>query len=363
MQNDDKYNRKYVFVCGLPRSGTSVLGRNIGRLEDCTDFKNTGVGMDEGQFLQDVYPTAHEFGGAGRFGFDSRTHRTETSSLLTAENVARLRASWHTHWDNSKTIFVEKTPGNLLMTRFLQAAFPNSYFIVIRRHPVPVGMAAQKWKVNVTSLYSMFEHWLHCHELFEQDKKYLKHVYELRYEDYVENPGKYHEEIAPFLGTRVPDPPKEDKLRYVAHWRDEFSLRVPERAMEETSGAYNKKYFDRWCNLLRNSFFKSYYRYIARKYEPRFAKYGYSLTKGLGVSEEVLQRGGKISNAVGALCCFGADAGAFTWRLSVRSKEQLRLTTKAVLPEFVVSRIRKARQRQSLQSLSKSRERAGATSH
>jgi hypothetical protein len=32
------------------------------------------------------------------------------------------------------------------------------------------------------------------------------------------------------------------------------------------------KYFDRWYHLLTNSSFKGYYRYIARKYEPRFAK-------------------------------------------------------------------------------------------
>jgi hypothetical protein len=194
----DKDNHKYVFVCGLHRSGTSVLGRNIGRLKDCTSFKNTGVLMDAGQRLQDVYPIAAEYGGAGRFGFDPRTHRTETSELLTPENIARLRASWHAHWDDNKTIYVEKTPGNLLMTRFLQAAFPNSYFIAIRRHPVAASMASQKWKVNVTSLDNLFEHWLHCHEVFEQDKKYLKHVYELRYEDYVENPGNNHEEIAAF---------------------------------------------------------------------------------------------------------------------------------------------------------------------
>src|SRR5712691_10608496 len=109
LQDDERDNRKYVFVCGLPRSGPSLLGRNIGRLENCTDLKNTGVIEDEGQYLQDVYPTAHAFGGAGRFGFDSRTHRTESSPLLTPENVARLHSSWHAHWDNTKTIFVEKT--------------------------------------------------------------------------------------------------------------------------------------------------------------------------------------------------------------------------------------------------------------
>jgi hypothetical protein len=234
------------------------------------------------------------------------------------------------------------------MTRFLQAAFPNSYFIAIRRHPVAVSMASQKWKVNVTSLDNLFEHWLHCHELFERDKKYLKHVYELRYEDYVENPGKYHEEIAAFLGTRVPEPPKEDQLRIVTDWRNPMGMRVPERAMEETSGAHNKKYFDQWCNLLRNSFFKRYYRFIARKYEPSFAKYGYSLTKGLGIDEGLLQGEGKISAALGAFYCVGADTGAFLRRFGARAPWYIKEQIKAVLPTFVLTRIRQVRQRPSV---------------
>ncbi len=63
-------NYKYVFVCGLQRSGTSLLGRNVARLENCTGLTNTGVFMDEGQFIQDVYPIDNDLGGAGRFGFD-----------------------------------------------------------------------------------------------------------------------------------------------------------------------------------------------------------------------------------------------------------------------------------------------------
>jgi hypothetical protein len=126
-----------------------------------------------------------------------------------------------------------------------------------------------------------------------------------------------------------------------------MGLRVPERAMEETVKVHNNKYFDRWSNLLKNSLFKSYYRYIAMKYEPRVARYGYSLKEGFGVSEKALEAG-KVSGAVGSLCCLGADTGAYIRRLSVRSNTRFRMAAKAILPGFVLIRIRQARQRASL---------------
>jgi Sulfotransferase family len=359
MQNDDSTNRKYVFVCGLPRSGTSVIARNIGRLHNCTGLKDTGVLEDEGQFLQDVYPLAGDCGGDGRFGFDPRMHLTETSDLLTPENVARLHKSWNPYWDRSKTIYLEKTPANLLMTRFLQVAFPNSYFVVIRRHPVPVSIAIQKWKVNITSLYNLFEHWLQCYDLFEQDKMHLKHLYELRYEDYVENPGKYHEEIAAFLGTRVLEPPEQDKFRLVTKLDYPSGLQVPEMSMEQTSGAYNRKYFDRWSDLLTNSPFRGYYRYIARKYQPRFTKYGYSLTRGLGIDEDVIDSA-KIPAALGAFYCQVADASAMLWRFRTRARCRIRQQVKAALPEPVLARIKQARGRGP--SKQKEQKEAGMTS-
>jgi hypothetical protein len=344
-QNDDRPRIKYVFVCGLPRSGTSILGRNVARMGDCSGFQNTGVLEDEGRFLQDVYPSEDVCGGPGRFGFDPRAHLTENSDLLTPENVTRLRAGWHAYWDNSRSIFVEKTPANILMTRFLQAAFPNSYFIVITRHPVPVSMAAQKWKVNVTSLYSMFEHWLHCHAIYERDKRYLQHVYELSYEDYVRNQAKYHEEIAAFLGTYVPQPPKEDRFRTVTQWRNPAGLVVPERAMEEVTGAHNQKYFDRWRYLLTSSPFKSYYRYMARKYESRFEDYGYSLTKGFGVGEHPLHARGNVSDAVGNFYCHAADTCAFFQRVGSHCSWRIKQLTKAALPELILIKVRRARRR------------------
>ena len=309
IQNRDNPGCKYVFICGLHRSGTSLLGRNVARLENCTGFKDTGVTEDEGQFLQDVYPTGKTYGGAGKFGFDPRAHLTESSTLLTPQNALKLRQSWERYWDHNKAIRIEKTPGNLLKTRFLQAVFPNSYFIVVRRHPVPVSMANQRWKVSLAPLHNLFEHWLHCHALFEEDRKHLKHVYELNYEDYVRNPDKYHEEIAAFIGTRVPGV-----------------------AMEQVSSAYNQKYFNRWSDLLNNSPFKGYYRYIAVKYEPKFTKYGYSLTEGFGVNEEPLRGAERISATAGALYCLMADAYALMVRLTTQFKAYIKRQLRARLP-------------------------------
>jgi hypothetical protein len=324
MQNENRNNCKYVFVCGLQRSGTSVLARNIARFENCTSFKNTGVLEDEGQYLQDIYLTDHQCGGAGWFGFDRRAHLTETSALLTKDNIARLRTCWHSYWDPTKTICLEKTPGNLIMTRFLQAAFPHAYFIVIRRHPVPVSMASQKW--SMSSLHRLFEHWLLCHELFDLDKNYLRHVYELTYEDYVENPAKHHNQIADFIGTR----PISDQ-------------------MESLSSAYNRKYLDRWVNLLTNSPWKPYYVHIASQYEPKFAKYKYSLIEGLHANCKHLERETKSMTArIGRLYCLGTDVRWFFWRLHAEKMELTTIPVRSILPRALKDRIKCVLQRRHL---------------
>src|SRR5215469_3324362 len=119
---DTQTQIKHVFVCGLHRSGTTILAQNVGELKNCTGFKNTGAIMDEGQHLQDVYAPDYLYGGVGKFGFAPEAHLTESSPLLTPENVSRLRHTWEKFWDADKRIRIEKTPSNLLMTRFLQAA-------------------------------------------------------------------------------------------------------------------------------------------------------------------------------------------------------------------------------------------------
>lgn len=297
--------KKYVFVCGMPRSGTTIIAKEIARLPKCTGFENTGVIMDEGQYLQDVYPTEWACGGPGRFGFDSRSHLTENSRLLTPSNVARLRHSWEPYWDKNEPIRIEKTPGNLLKTRFLQAVFPNAYFIVIQRHPVAVSLATQKW--SRTPLHDLFRHWVRCYEIFDEDKKRLEHLYELRYEDYVNHPDNHVEEIAKFIGT-------------------EYSGSV----QKGVGKSYNKPYFDRWVYMLQSSRFSSYYRCVAGEYQPKFALHGYSLLPSDSQGDKFVRR------SIARLLYMGADVYSPLWRADL----WLRVHAHRIVDRYCPPRIR-----------------------
>ena len=182
---------------------------------------------------------------------------------------------------------------------------------------------------------------MHCYGIFEEDKKHLARVYELTYEDYIENPGKCYEEIAHFIGTRVPAPPREDKFYHVTQWRNPTGLRVPEGAMENVTGAHNQKYFEQWGKLLNNSVFKRYYRHIAVKYEPKFATYGYSLTNGSYVNGESFSKAEGTAANVGVIYCLLANGGAFLVRSPRQFRAYIKQQLRANLPEGVKAAVKR----------------------
>jgi hypothetical protein len=240
----------YVFVCGQHRSGTSVLARSLRHHPQVSGFQDTGAVEDEGQFLQSVYPPAFTYGGAGLFGFDPRSHLDETSSLVTAENAAKLRAEWMRFWDPSCAVLMEKSPPNLVHTRFLQAIFPNARFVVILRHPIAVSLTTAKR--GGIPLYTLIEHWLVCHERFLGDLAYLNQVHVLWYEDLAARPQATLDRIWRFLGLE--SAPLAEPLR-----------------------SHNARYLAQWEKLGRSPWGGAYLAAIRRRFETRVAAFGYSL--------------------------------------------------------------------------------------
>lgn len=209
-----------VFIGGLHRSGTSLLHEILRSHPAISGFCDTGVPEDEGQHLQDVYPTAEVFGGPGRFGFDSDSFMDETHPLATPENAALLLDQWRPLWDMSKPVLVEKSPPNLVRTRFLQRLFPGSRFIILLRHPIAVAYATLKWRR--CGIVDLIEHNLRCYERFLADMPRLKHVLVLRYEEFVQDPGFYIGRICDWLGLEKFPVSREVhadiNAKYLAQW-------------------------------------------------------------------------------------------------------------------------------------------------
>lgn len=137
------------------------------------------------------------YGGPGQFGFSPQAHLTEHPPLVTSDNRRRILSEWSRFWDTKKALLLEKSPPNLIRTRFLQAIFPKSYFIILMRHPIAVAYATQK--MCRSDIPTLIKHWLVCHETFSRDKSYLKHFLILKYEDFVKEPERKLNRIQSFL--------------------------------------------------------------------------------------------------------------------------------------------------------------------
>ncbi len=216
--------RRFAFVCGLHRSGTSLVTSLLAGHPLVSGFSGTGAIEDEGQFLQTVLPLEIDFGGVGRFGFDPRAHMTEDSHLNTEWNSSRLLAEWSQHWDLSRPLLIEKTPSNLLRMRLLDRLLSPSFFIVVTRHPVAAALATMKWTEG--NLFSLLYHWVHCYRIARADAGRLKNVLWVSYESLVENPPATLGRIARFLDLPAfegwPGRLENANHGYFAQWQTNF---------------------------------------------------------------------------------------------------------------------------------------------
>ena len=191
--------QRLVFVGGLHRSGTSLLAQLIADHPQGSGLSDTKVPEDEGQHVQDVYPSARTFGGSGRFARDPKAHLTESSPLAAPVNAERLLRAWRPYWDNSKQYLVEKSPPNLIMGRFLQSLFPDALFLFIVRHPVSVTLATRKWRARMP-LPRLMNHWFVAHDTARGDVPFLRQVHVVSYEWLMTEPQETLKGVEVFLG-------------------------------------------------------------------------------------------------------------------------------------------------------------------
>ena len=247
-----------MFIGGLHRSGTTLLARCLAEHPQVSGFMGTGVREDEGQHLQTVYRAARDHGGPGRFGFDPEAHLTESSPLVSDTSRRLLLDQWGRHWDMSRRVLVEKSPPNLIRTRFLQALFPGARMIVLVRHPIAVAGATREfgrrrrwWRR--TTYTSLIEHWLHCHDLLIADAPMVERLLVLRYEELVANPDERLADVFRFIGVD------------------------PQPSGLEVRRGINDAYFRRWTLASHAPGTSADIADAAEQLEERVSRWGYSL--------------------------------------------------------------------------------------
>jgi hypothetical protein len=243
---------RLVFVAGLHRSGTSLVARCLAAHPAVSGLAGTGVPEDEGQHLQTVYEPAHRYGGAGLFGFAPAAHLTEDSPLATAESRERLLREWGPYWRPDAAVKVEKSPPNLVRTRFLQALFPEAVFVAVLRHPVAVAGATRKGRRMLLTYEKLVRHWVACHAVLAADAPQLRRLHVVRYERFVADPDAELARIFAAVGL------------------------TPQPSGEHVRAGVNDAYFARWRSRL-NPYRALDRRRTAARLEGDVRRFGYSL--------------------------------------------------------------------------------------
>ena len=252
---------RLVFVGGLHRSVTTPLGRVLADHPCVSGLVHTGVQEDEGQHLQRVYPAARVHGGPGRFALDPRSHLTEESPLLGPTTAQELWAAWAPYWqDPASPLLVEKSPPNMVMGRFLQAAFPGSALVVIVRHPVVVALSTYKWRRLASrhwwrhaTIHQMIAHWFAACDWLTQDAPHLQRLRVLRYEDLLAEPERELAQIQDLLGLEQPF--TSDLLHH----------------------GHSDRYEQRWHDLARTPWGAWVRRRVREDFAERAAAFGYDV--------------------------------------------------------------------------------------
>lgn len=206
-------NEALVFIGGLQRSGTTLLGRILASHPSATGLVGTPTCEDEGQFVQSVYLDDHKMGSrrlitagrVARWAYHPRAHLTGQDALAVPEAGKQLLDSWRLYSEHPDAPFlVEKSPSNLTRTLFLQEIFPDARFVIIRRHPFTQALAVRKWadyRIQAGFAFGrLIDHWLHAMRIFDADRTQLSNYRVVAFEDLLSRPRAVLDDVCAFLG-------------------------------------------------------------------------------------------------------------------------------------------------------------------
>ncbi len=218
--------RRPVFICGLHRSGTTLLEQHLSARYRVARLR-ARVPENEGQFLQDVFPSEQPYGGPGHFAFYAQMTWGPVADPEAARAAGeRILRTWEPWVDGEGEVLVEKSPPNLTRIPYLRSLFPGARFVVWTRDPRAVAGSTRRWTGLGLPLLMM--HW---------NAAYMKAIEGLKedcllasYEAFCDDPEGTLRRIAGFCGLAAREPALEVPPRFarIRNENDKYLAKFPD---------------------------------------------------------------------------------------------------------------------------------------
>lgn len=190
--------QQIVFICGLHRSGTTLLERLLTTRYEMA-YLRAYVPASEGQHMQTVFKAESMYGGPGRFAYSQKMIEDLRAMTDYVAYKEKILSEWRQFVVTEHTTLLEKSPSHMCRMWWLRQVFPGCRFIIMTRDPRAVSSATQKW--SKTSLTDLMMHWNIAYSIAMDD--FSKEDCTLvRYEDVIERTDEEIERIADFIGCK-----------------------------------------------------------------------------------------------------------------------------------------------------------------
>jgi hypothetical protein len=217
-----------IFIVGLNKSGTSLLYLLLSQHEQLSPIKafktfkgkrpGTAMlpmeryGIGEGQKIPDLPDKLHGMPeGSGRWALPQFIKRYRlTEADVEAEDAERVARAYRQSMVEPSARLCEKTPPNLLRTRYLQALYPDAVFVAIVRDPYANVSANGKKRTKWGNVEDQALHWSEAYAVFLEDRKHLHRSLLIRYETLVESRADVLRLVCEFCGLPGVISPPDD---------------------------------------------------------------------------------------------------------------------------------------------------------
>jgi hypothetical protein len=195
--------RAPIFVVGLNKSGTSLLYLLMSRHRDVSGLRGddgkkksgsarlylANYGLTEGHKLPGLPERLRPSDSSNLFAASSVLDRYRATENDVAPGEAQAAAdAYLAAMIAPSQRLVEKSPPNLVRTRYIQGLFPDATFVAIVRDPYANVASNAKRHTKWGSVAEQAEHWSNAHTAFLDDRPHLKRCVTVRYEDLAADP-------------------------------------------------------------------------------------------------------------------------------------------------------------------------------